>query len=88
MTEDLLKNTFYSYHFWASGDAAYANDVVTRFSSFDYVFKLFNVAIFWKTSKQQIVVISITKAELLAALIIAKKLMSVLCLFKSINFEL
>ena len=45
MTEDLLKDTLYFYYFRASGDAAYADDIATRFFSFGYVFKLFNVAI-------------------------------------------
>jgi len=47
-------------------DTAFADDSITRKSSFGYLFQLYNGPIDWKASKQIIVTISNTEAELLA----------------------
>jgi hypothetical protein len=47
-------------------DAAFTDDLATKYSTEGYLFKLFNRPIDWRSTKQKTVIISNTEAELLA----------------------
>ena len=49
-----------------ASDAAFADDLATRYSTEGYLFKLFNGPIDWRSTKQKTVTTSSTEAELLA----------------------
>jgi hypothetical protein len=49
-----------------AGDAAFADDPATRYSTEGYLLKLFNGPIDWRSTKQKTVTTSSTEAELLA----------------------
>ena len=49
-----------------ASDAAFADDIATRYSTEGYLFKLFNGPIDWRSTKQKTVTTSSTEAELLA----------------------
>jgi hypothetical protein len=55
-----------------ASDAAFADDMATRYSTEGYLFKLFNGPIDWRSIKQKTVIISSTEAELLALSHVAK----------------
>jgi hypothetical protein len=66
------------------GDAAFADDPVTRYSTEGYLFKLFNGLIDWRSTKQKTVITSSTEAELLALSHAAKEVLWWKRLFKAI----
>ena len=49
-----------------ASNAAFADDLATRYSTEEYLFKLFNRPINWRSTKQKTVTTSSTEAELLA----------------------
>jgi hypothetical protein len=57
-----------------TGDAAFADDPVTRYSTEVYLFKLFNGLIDWRSTKQKTVTTLSTEAELLALSYTAKEI--------------
>lgn len=59
--------------FNASSDAAFADNVQTRYNSCDFCFQLFNGMIHWKAIKQKTVTTSSTEVELLALTVTAKE---------------
>jgi reverse transcriptase-like protein len=69
-------------------DAAFADDKITRFSSYGYCLQLFGGIIHYKAIKQRTVTTSSTEAELLAISNTAKEYMWWIQLFKAINFDL
>jgi hypothetical protein len=73
--------------FLTSSDVSFADDVITRYSSQKYAFKLFNDMIDWKTSKQRIVIISSTEIELLTIFAAKKEMIWWNRLFEAINFR-
>jgi hypothetical protein len=60
--QNLKKNNI----FFVSNDAFFADDLIIRYSSQDYDFKLFNDMMYWKTNKRHTITISSTEVELLA----------------------
>jgi hypothetical protein len=48
------------------GDVVFADDSITRYSIEEYLFKLFNGPIDWRSTKQKTITILSTEAELLA----------------------
>ena len=74
--------------FLASSDASYADDIITRFSSQGYAFKLFNGIIDWKATKQKTVTTSSTEAELLAISATGKELIWWTRFFDEISLHL
>jgi hypothetical protein len=59
--------------FIASSDSAFADDNITRHSSYGFYFSLFGRVIYYKVVKGSTVTTSSTKAELLALSITAKE---------------
>lgn len=74
--------------FLVSSDAAFADDLETRYSSQGYCFKLFGGLIDWKASKQRTVTTSSTEAELLAVSNTGKELLWWNRFFEAIDFHL
>ncbi|KAI0991791.1 hypothetical protein K3495_g16396, partial [Podosphaera aphanis] len=74
--------------FIASSDAAFADDVQTRYSSCGFCFQLFNGMIHWKAIKQKTVTTSSTEAELLALTVTAKEYIWWIRLFRHLNVEI
>jgi hypothetical protein len=52
--------------FYGALDAAFADDVETRQSSYGYLFKLYGMPVDWKATRQRSVTKSTTEAELIA----------------------
>ena len=71
-----------------SSDVSFADDFLTKYSSQDYVFKLFENMIDWKASKQRIVITSSIEAELLTVTAANKKLIWWHRFFETINFQI
>jgi hypothetical protein len=70
-----------------AGDAAFADDPVTRYSTEGYLFKLFNGPIDWRSTKQKTVTTSSTEAELLALSHAAKEVIWWKRLFNTLQFD-
>jgi len=70
-----------------AGDAAFADDPVTRYSTEGYLLKLFNGPIDWRSTKQKTVTTSSTEAELLALSHAAKEVLWWKRLFKAIQLN-
>jgi len=70
------------------GDASFADDPVTRRSSYGYIITLFGGAIIWKAARQETVTTSTTEAELLALEHVAKESMALKRLFKELTLQL
>ena len=69
-------------------DAAYADDRITRYSSYGYCIQLFGGTIHYKATKQKTVTTSSTEAELLALLSTAKEYLYWVRFFENIRLEL
>ena len=80
---NLLNLTFIN-----SSDASFADDLLIKYSSQGYAFKLFENMIDWKASKQRIVTTSSTEAELLTVTAADKKLIWWHRFFEAINFQI
>ena len=73
--------------FLADTDAAFADDSITRKSSYGYLFRLFGGPIDWKASKQATVTTSSTEAELLSLSETARQAVWWNRFFDSIDFH-
>ena len=73
--------------FTSWSDAAFADDLGSRFSSAGFLFQLYGGPIFWKSIKQKTVTTSSTEAELLALTCTAKELIWWSRFFDSIHFD-
>jgi Reverse transcriptase (RNA-dependent DNA polymerase) len=73
--------------FQAFSDAAFADNVATRYSSFGFFFSLYGGAIHWKATKQKHVTTSSTEAELGALNTTAKEFMWWIRLFGYIQLQ-
>ena len=71
-----------------AGDASYADDPETRYSSQGYIILLFGGPVVWKASRQTTVTTSTTEAELLALTTTAKEAMALDRLMKDITLNL
>ena len=69
-------------------DAAFADDKITRFSSYGFCLQLFGGTIHYKATKQRTVTTSSTEAELLALSNTAREYMWWRRLFRAINLRL
>jgi hypothetical protein len=70
-----------------AGDAAFADDPATRYSTEGYLLKLFNGPIDWRSTKQKTVTTSSTEAELLALSHAAKEVIGWKRLFQAIQLN-
>lgn len=73
--------------FFASSDASFADDPLTKHSSQGFGFKLFGGIIDWKANKQRTVTLSSTEAELLAVSQAAREVLWWMRLFESLEFD-
>ena len=73
--------------FFRASNAAFADNIETRYSSYRYLFQLYNGVIDWKASKQTFVVTSTTQAELRAVSAAGKEIIQQDRLFKAIGFN-
>lgn len=74
--------------FLTMSDAAFADDILTRYSSYGGAAKLFEGMVMWIAKKQITVTTSTTETELLALSAIAKLYLELLRLFRNINLDL
>jgi hypothetical protein len=70
-----------------AGDAAFADNPVTRYSTEGYLLKLFNGPIDWRSTKQKTVITLNTEAELLALSYAAKEVIWWKRFFKAIQLD-
>jgi hypothetical protein len=71
-----------------ASDASFANNSINRKSLQAFAIKLFGGLIGWRTNKQDTIIISITKAELLALVQAAKESMYVSKLLQKLIIDL
>jgi hypothetical protein len=74
--DQFLQNENENIIFLISNDAFFANDILNRYSSQEYAFKLFNDIIDWKTFKQRTIITSFIEIELLIISSANKKLVN------------
>ena len=74
--------------FLISSDVSFADDSKTRHNSQEYVFKLFNDFIDWKSFKQRTIITNFTEIELLTISSIEKELIWWERFFETIHFRI
>jgi hypothetical protein len=74
--------------FACASDAAYADNILSRYSTEGYLFSLFGGSIDWRSTKQKTVTTSSIEAELLAMTHTAKELAWWKRFFSSIEFDI
>jgi hypothetical protein len=86
--DQFLQNENENNIFLISSDAFFADDILIRYSSQEYAFKLFNDMIDWKTFKQRTIITSFIEIELLIISSADKKLIWWDRLFDVIHFRI
>jgi hypothetical protein len=86
--DQFLQNENENNIFLISSNAFFANDILIRYNSQEYAFKLFNNIIDWKTFKQCTIITSFIEIELLIISSADKKLIWWNRLFNIIHFRI